>query len=39
MSDEAVSYENDIRPLFRDKDRERMESSAKDATESRFAIR
>jgi len=25
MSDEAVSYENDIRPLFRDKDRERME--------------
>ena len=25
MSDEAVSYESDIRPLFRDKDRERME--------------
>ena len=25
MSDEAVSYEADIRPLFRDKDRERME--------------
>jgi hypothetical protein len=25
MSDEAVSYASDIRPLFRDKDRERME--------------
>ncbi len=25
MSDQAVSYESDIRPLFRDKDRERME--------------
>jgi hypothetical protein len=25
MSDGAVSYETDIRPLFRDKDRERME--------------
>jgi hypothetical protein len=25
MSDQTVSYESDIRPLFRDKDRERME--------------
>jgi hypothetical protein len=25
MSDEAVSYETDIRPLFREKDRSRME--------------
>jgi hypothetical protein len=25
MSDQSVSYESDIRPLFRDKDRERME--------------
>ena len=25
MSDGAVSYANDIKPLFRDKDRERME--------------
>jgi len=25
MSDQAVSFESDIRPLFRDKDRERME--------------
>jgi hypothetical protein len=25
MSDEAVSYESDIRPLFREKDRSRME--------------
>jgi hypothetical protein len=25
MSDAAVSYEADIKPLFRDKDRERME--------------
>jgi hypothetical protein len=25
MSDGAVSFEGDIRPLFRDKDRERME--------------
>jgi hypothetical protein len=25
MSDGAVSYESDIKPLFRDKDRERME--------------
>jgi len=25
MSDGSVSYESDIRPLFRDKDRERME--------------
>jgi hypothetical protein len=25
MSDSSVSYESDIKPLFRDKDRERME--------------
>jgi hypothetical protein len=25
MSDGAISYEDDIKPLFRDKDRERME--------------
>ena len=25
MSDGAISFENDIKPLFRDKDRERME--------------